>query len=409
LGVIAARFEILFMGITTLLAYLVGNRQAILTIAGSRWALALGCLFVLSAGFAREYDGEDLSHEPWHVLIPLVVSLGAAFALFTFAFLSRGGFFPPFVSGYLSFLALFWMTAPMAWLYAVPYERFVDPVEAMRLNLSTLGLVSLWRVALMVRVLMVWFQFKFIWAACTVLFFADGVALLAVMFAPMPILHLMGGVRLAPTEAILAATAGSVFCFGGCTLPFWFVGWATAHAARPKQGQPAQLISSRPSMPLWLLAVLSVALWPIVLPHTQPEQRLRRLADATLRAGQIAEALELMSRHSPDDFPPHWAPPPHRITLRLYGNDPLLETWGVLLQRPTAPWVRALYVEKLRTLLLNVRSADTDAANALAELLVWLPEGEQLLAEAARERQDELPDELKAAVEAARTARQRDR
>jgi hypothetical protein len=58
---------------------------------------------------------------------------------------------------------------------------------------------------------------------------------------------------------------------------------------------------------------------------------------------------------------------------------------------------------------LNVRSADTDAANALAELLVWLPEGEQLLAEAARERQDELPDELKAAVEAARTARQRDR
>jgi hypothetical protein len=82
----------------------------------------------------------------------------------------------------------------------------------------------------MVRVLMVWFQFKFIWAACTVLFFADGVALLAVMFAPMPILHLMGGVRLAPTEAILAATAGSVFCFGGCTLPFWFVGWATAHA-----------------------------------------------------------------------------------------------------------------------------------------------------------------------------------
>jgi hypothetical protein len=379
LGVIAARFEILFMGITTLLAYLVGNRQAILTIAGSRSALVLSCLFVLSAGFAREYDGEDLSHEPWHVLIPLVVSLGAAFALFTLACLSRGGFFPPFVSGYLSFLALFWMTAPMAWLYAVPYERFVDPVEAMRLNLSTLGLVSLWRVALMVRVLMVWLQFPFFGAVCTVLLFADGVALLAIVFAPMPVLHLMGGVRLAPTEAVLVATAGTVFCFGGCTLPCWFVGWATAHAARPKKGQPVELIKARPSGPLWLLAVFSVAVWPFVLPHTQPEQRLRRSADTLFKAGQFAEALDLMSQHSPDDFPPHWAPPPHQITLRLYNDDPLLEAWRVLLERPTAPWVRALYVEKLRTLLLNVRSAEADAANVLAELLVRLPEGEQLL------------------------------
>jgi len=59
------------MGIGTLLRYLIGDRKAILAIAGSRHSLWIGFLFVLSAGLAREYDGEDLLHEPWHALIPL--------------------------------------------------------------------------------------------------------------------------------------------------------------------------------------------------------------------------------------------------------------------------------------------------------------------------------------------------
>jgi hypothetical protein len=390
------------MGITTLLAYLIGNRQAILTIAGSRWALAIGCFFVLSAGFAREYDGEDLAHEPWHVLIPLGVSLVSSFTLYALTFLSRGGLFPRFVSGYLSFLALFWMTAPMAWLYAIPYERFVEPVEAMKLNLATLAVVSFWRVALMVRVLMVWFRFRFFWAACTVMMFADGVALLAVGFAPMPVLHLMGGVRLAPTEALMAATAGSVFCFGGCTLPFWFMGWATAHVTRPEGGKPAGLISLRPTPSLWLLAIVSAAVWPFILPFTQPEQRLRRLADAEFRTGNLAGALDLMSRHSREEFPPHWMPPPHYIALRLYEGDQLLETWRILLERSRAPWVREIYIEKLRTLLVNLHVADDEAAKAVANVLAQLPEGDDLMMQAESERLQELPANLKTAVEASR-------
>ena len=39
-------------------------------------------LFVISAGFAREYDGEDLLHQPWHVLLPLVTSLITSLLLF---------------------------------------------------------------------------------------------------------------------------------------------------------------------------------------------------------------------------------------------------------------------------------------------------------------------------------------
>jgi hypothetical protein len=51
----------------TLFLYLICNSQAILEIARGRRPLGLGLLFVLSAGLARDYDGEDLLHEPWHL------------------------------------------------------------------------------------------------------------------------------------------------------------------------------------------------------------------------------------------------------------------------------------------------------------------------------------------------------
>src|SRR5690606_14846322 len=56
---------------------------------------------------------------------------------------------------YLSFMALFWMTAPIAWLYAIPAERLLEPMAAARLNLAFLAVVSVWRVLLITRVLSV--------------------------------------------------------------------------------------------------------------------------------------------------------------------------------------------------------------------------------------------------------------
>ena len=45
---------------------------AILDIAADRRAVRIGFLFVISAALARDYDGEDLVHESWHLLIPIV-------------------------------------------------------------------------------------------------------------------------------------------------------------------------------------------------------------------------------------------------------------------------------------------------------------------------------------------------
>ena len=62
--------------------FLLGSRDAITQIAVSPSALLIGALFTVSAGFAREYDGEDLLHEPWHALRPLGASLLSGTVLF---------------------------------------------------------------------------------------------------------------------------------------------------------------------------------------------------------------------------------------------------------------------------------------------------------------------------------------
>src|SRR4051812_46517892 len=130
------------MGLRTLLLYLIGNRQAILTLAANRWTVWLGAVFVLSAGLAREYDGADLLHEPWWLLIPFGASIGASFFL---AMLASSAVRDFAWYKYRCFLGLFWMTAPLAWLYAIPFERFLDPVSAMQANVYVLGLVATWR------------------------------------------------------------------------------------------------------------------------------------------------------------------------------------------------------------------------------------------------------------------------
>ena len=113
----------------TILRFLFGSRDAIERIAACRQAPWIGLLLVFSAALAREYDGQDLLHEPWHLFLPLFASLATSFLLYLLLrvvgwFRSAG--WNPFWSGYWSFLGLYWMTAPLAWLYAIPVERFLS-------------------------------------------------------------------------------------------------------------------------------------------------------------------------------------------------------------------------------------------------------------------------------------------
>ncbi len=209
--------EVGILRIRTLFRFLIGGRLAIAEIASDKRAVWIGLLFVISAGLARDYDGAYLLAEPWHVVMPLCASLAASLLLYALLYrtlVRRMANRPRFWSGFRVFVSLFWMTAPLAWLYAIPYERFLGSYEAALANLSTLGVVSIWRVLLITRVVSVLMNVRIWTAFFPVMLFADVVALVGVMASPVPIVRIMGGVRYSPADELLQGVMSWVSCLG---------------------------------------------------------------------------------------------------------------------------------------------------------------------------------------------------
>ncbi len=365
------------MGIGTLGRFLIGDRQAILELAANRWALVVGFLFVLSAGLAREYDGVDLLAEPWHVFIPLPASLLAAFFLFAWV----NGWSRQFPS----FLGLFWLTAPLAWLYAIPYEHFLTPVAAVKANLYTLGVVACWRVLLMIRVLSVVMNYQKLEAIFLVVAYGMSLSLAATCFVPVPLIDVMSGSRLSEGDRLLKEAAGTLLGLGLLSLPVWLGGaFFFRHNSQPSWLAQARGPYSQgcPSRPLWALAAFSLGIWVFILPLTQPPQQLRSRVEAAFQRRDIAGALAEMSAHQPEDFPPHWQPPPRFLSRWI---DPLLlEVLRADLDNAQAPWVRAIYKGKLREWLRFGYLDDQDLEKLFQVLSAW-PEGPALIEEMARE------------------------
>ncbi len=376
------------LSVTTVFAYLFGSRQAIVCIAASPSATWIGLLFVFSAGFAREYDGEDLLANPWYLLIPLAMSLFLATTLYSLVTaLARRPMIGQnsVLSGYRVFLRVFWMTAPLAWLYAIPVESFLSAGDATCANLWLLGIVSMWRVALMVRVISVLWNIHPAVAAMPVLLFADSVALIALWIVPLPVVSFMGGIRLTESEQLIQATAFLVGFLGTVSWPIWFLatlgltGWRRQWEPRNHAmgGSPSVITAS-----LWMVAACALLLWLVVLPITQPPQQLRQQVERRLRNGQIDSALTVMSEHQRSHFPPHWDPPPRPG----YGEtSPSLLMVLKALRPETATWVRQLFFDKLSTVLhdhapytlfMRVESGEID--EYLNVLERW-PEGREIV------------------------------
>ena len=367
------------MSILTLARFLMGSRAAIQAIAGNRHALWIGLLFVLSAGFAREYDGEDLLHEPWYVLIPVAASLGTSFLLFTSAYgiAAVKGDAPTgrrFFSAYLSFLGLFWMTAPLAWLYAIPYEQFLSPGDAMRANLSTLGLVSLWRVALMLRVLVVLLGYSAREAFSIVMLFATVVAMTLIYLTPLPVIDFMGGIRTSERDRVLRTVAHNVCCLGVVSLPVWAVCvmnvLATSKPTWQLRGEERKGAGTLP----WL-AFAALAVWPFILPHTQPPQQRRRAVEKIYARGKLAEAVAELSRHTRSDYPPGWDPPPRQFSL-VVEEEEVLRLLEELTKDETAEWVRSYYLDLVQDALGHLLHVSDDHLQRLGKTLTRIPGGD---------------------------------
>lgn len=377
----------------TVFRYLAGQRSAILNIAASPQMLAVGGVLVLSAGFAREYDGEDLLHEPWHLLIPHGASLLTSFLLYLLLRLTGIGKTqqrPAFFRGFPMFLRLYWMTAPLAWLYAIPFERWMSPAEATLWNLRLLGIVSVWRVALMIRVIRVVYGAGPLWRVIsTVLLFGDAVMLMAIRFVPVPIFNVMGGVRMSESEHLVLGTT-LLLQFIGYPLLFILLIMTLVHTATPWTSIMFSKINSvRAST--WMMAAVSLLIWPFILPLTQPEQQRRRTAERLIMARDFSGAFEFMSSHNQSDFPPHWSPPPH--VARYNPVPPINDLIEVMLDDSPAEWVKAVFLEKFRNTMERTLTrygfvTDEQLSSSLRiidrlPISDWLPTDEWRRAEAA--------------------------
>ncbi len=341
------------MTLSTLPRYLIGRESAIREVIESRGVLLLGFLFVLSAGFAREYDGEDLVAEPWHVLIPLGASVVSCALLYLLLLIvgqrSKDTPLQP-LKRFGRFLGLYWMTAPLAWLYAIPVERWLEPVDAMRFNLYLLGIVALWRVLLISRAAAVLFGTSFSRTIFPVLLFGDGLMLFVVHFIPVPIFQVMGGIRLTSTEVVLQNFAFTAGALGWLSLPVWIIGTIVVAARGNSDGREWRVLPlgkppGKVSPALWGLGIASLLVWIPILPLTQPPLRLKHGVDALLNRGDVEQAVRLMSAHERGDFPPIWDPAPRPAFDELH--PPLYLALRATRDPATAPWVRELYVDKV--------------------------------------------------------------
>src|SRR5688500_8263915 len=111
----------------TILKFQFGNTMAIHDVARNHCSVHIGCLLVLITAVPRNYDQSYLFSSPFWLFGPLLFSFFSRTFLFICLYyrfirpnLDEGTVRPSTGSQWVSFMSLFWMTAPVAWLYAIP-------------------------------------------------------------------------------------------------------------------------------------------------------------------------------------------------------------------------------------------------------------------------------------------------
>jgi hypothetical protein len=136
--------------------YLFGHEESIRKLARSDRVIYVAAFFVLIAGICREYDQEYIFARPEIFVFPFVASLVLCLLLRSMSqFYFRLNNNPQSLGDFRIFLSLFWLTAPGAWIYALPVELLFDSLTALKVNLWMLALVASWRVWLFTRVMKV--------------------------------------------------------------------------------------------------------------------------------------------------------------------------------------------------------------------------------------------------------------
>jgi hypothetical protein len=291
----------------------------------------LGLAMVLLAGFAREYDQESLLHEPLHLLIPAAASVTLSLVIWMMCWRTmEAGTWPPV-------LRCIWFCSPMALLYAIPFERSGDPIWSTKLNLASLGIVSMWRMLLMIRIVSVLQGISIGRAFFQLMWIVDTLVIVAMVQLKIPLLHIMGGIQFTPVEQILSDVQGTVVPLAIMSWPVWmilyFVSCYTVPGPAPVKC-PDSSVDRRTWWPLAGGLVLAIAgvLW------AQPQQQNRYRVEQLVRQGKYDEAMNELCRVPREEFPLLWEPPPRFLADE---GQQLFAMTHAFIQHPAPPpWVK---------------------------------------------------------------------
>lgn len=338
------------------LKFLFGQRAAILNVAQWRGAIWAGVALVILTGIARNYDQTFITENPVMWLFgSLLFSFvsGSWLYVVLYGFVARckmagaDGVKPDYWSGWRSFMGLFWLTAPIAWLYAIPVERFCDSLLAAKLNITLLALVSLWRVLLMARVMQVVMSAPFVMAVAWVLFAACVEVCVVFFFGgglSRAIMTSMGGMRNSPEEEILFSAMSAVFTVAFWTVPISLLIALSWRTQRLLTALPALKPSPMPWRTLTGLAVF----WVSVSIMPQRELANSVAVERLVAAGNARAALDYLASRQPADFAPARTLPPKPYEREFFEELPAC--FGAV-KSADPPWVRAHLLRRLDQML----------------------------------------------------------
>lgn len=332
--------------------FLVGDDQAIRSVASARAATWLAFSWVLLAGLFREYDQEDLLRAPWVLFIPLVASTGLALLLYgVLLWTTNAGQVPREQRVSLrAFLTCFWLTAPLAAIYALPVEQWGNELEATRWNLWFLLIVSIWRVLLISRIVSVLYPVSFWQAFFPVMFLADSVVIIAMTQIRLPLLQIMGGIQLTDAERLINDVRVSLIFLGILTWPIWLLaaGFVNRASKRlspllhphiiPQQGVVANTA--------WGGILVCLVVMCLATSQTQPLRQRASRYERLIRAGDYAAALASLAQFQEDELPPLWDPPP-RILSEYSDSQPFYLALAALNDVDAPPWLQDRFGNKL--------------------------------------------------------------
>jgi hypothetical protein len=288
-----------------LVGYQFGSEEAIRRVAGSRYLLLVGAVLVLITSVPRNYDQTYIGEVPWWPVIPLVFSFFSGSFLF---WVLQAGFIreaeEKFWRKYLLFLGLFWMTAPTAWLYGIPVERFMDGRGATVANLWLLGIVSLWRVVLMTRVVSMVFSVPAIRAGGWVLLAASVEVVVVLFFRVMgeAVARGMGGMRNSAEQDLIIDVLSGVFMTCLIAAPVLLITMVSTWKLFKGKARLIELnaIGGIPSVALILAALAWIGI------AIQPQKELKRefRYRSHLENSEFREALTYLNTLEPTDWPP---------------------------------------------------------------------------------------------------------